>query len=117
MHAPPLPPSNGLRLGDRVIHQLRQQYYQPDLGLDQLARAVGASKSHVSRQFKSETGLTVIEYLHKVRVDAAKRLLLAGLKVATVAEYVGFSDAYYFSRIFTRLAGCPPSEYRQRAAE
>ena len=113
----PPAPGNGLRLSDRVIHQLRQHYYQPDLGLDQLARAVGSSKSHVSRQFKLETGLTVIEYLHKVRVDAAKRLLLAGLKVVTVAEYVGFSDAYYFSRIFTRLAGCPPSEYRQRAAE
>lgn len=116
--AAPLPaPGAGSRLSDRIIQQLRQQYYQSDLSLEKLARAVGSNKSHVSRQFKRETGLTVIEYLHKVRVDAAKRLLLSGLKVATVAEFVGFSDAYYFSRIFTRLAGCPPSEYRQRAAE
>ncbi len=114
---PPQPPAASSRLSDRVIHQLRQQYYLPDISLESLARAVGSNKSHVSRQFKRETGLTVIEYLHKVRVDAAKRLLLAGVKVATVAEYVGFNDAYYFSRIFTRLAGCPPSEYRQRCAE
>ncbi len=110
-------PEVGTRLSDKVIHQLRRHYYLPGLSLETLARAVGSNKSHVSRQFKRETGLTVIEYLHKVRVDAAKRLLLAGVKVATVAEYVGFSDAYYFSRIFTRLAGYPPSEYRQRAAE
>jgi AraC-like DNA-binding protein len=81
-----------------------------------LAHTVGVNKSHLSRQFRRETGLTVIEYLHKVRVDAAKRLL-ADLKVATVAEYVGFNDAYYFSRLFARFVGCPPSEYRQRTLE
>jgi AraC-like DNA-binding protein len=100
-----------------VIQHLRQNYHLPDLSLDTLARAVGSNKSHLSRQFKRETGMTVIEYLQDVRVDAAKRLLLAGLKVAAVAERVGFSDAFYFSRIFARLAGYPPSEFRQRNVE
>ncbi|MFN0124337.1 MAG: helix-turn-helix domain-containing protein [Blastocatellia bacterium] len=115
--ASPPAPEAGLRLSDKVIHHLRRYYYLPDLGLETVARSINSNKSHVSRQFKRETGLTVIEYLHKIRVDAAKRLLLAGLKVSTVAEYVGFSDAYYFSRLFTRVAGCPPSEYRLRPTE
>lgn len=114
---PDATPDVGTRLSDKVIHQLRRHYYLPGFSLESLARSINSNKSHVSRQFKRETGLTVVEYLHKVRVDAAKRLLLAGLKVSTVAEYVGFSDAYYFSRVFTRVAGCPPSEYRQRATD
>ena len=104
-------------LSDKVRQEIQRHYYLPDLGLEMLARAVGSNKSHVSRQFKLDTGLTVTNYLNQVRVDAAKRLLLAGLKVAAVAEYVGFSDAYYFSRVFTRLCGCAPSEYRKRGGE
>lgn len=115
--APDLPPETGTRLSEKVIHQLRRHYYLPGLSLESLARSIGSNKSHLSRQFKRETGLTVVEYLNKVRIDAAKRLLLAGLKVSTVAEYVGFTDAYYFSRVFARTAGCPPSEYRQRTAD
>lgn len=116
--APEAPPQSlAGRLSDKIRQEIQRHYYLPDLGLEMLARAVGSNKSHVSRQFKLDTGLTVTEHLNQVRVDAAKRLLLAGLKVAVVAEYVGFSDAYYFSRVFTRLCGCAPSDYRKRGAE
>jgi len=101
-------------LSERVIHHIRRCYYQPGLGLDGVARAVNSNKSHLSRQFKRETGMTVTEYLHKVRIDAAKRLLLAGLHVSAVAEYVGFADAYCFSRVFSQVAGCSPTAYRAR---
>lgn len=82
-----------------------------------MAQALSVNKSHASRQFKLETGLTVTEYLNKVRIDAASRLLLAGLKVTLVAEYVGFADAFYFSRVFTKMMGCSPSEYRRRGEQ
>lgn len=107
----------GTSLSERVIHHIRRCYYQPGLGLDGIARAVNSNKSHVSRQFKRETGLTVTEYLHKVRIDAGKRLLLAGLQVSAVAEYIGFTDAYYFSRVFSRVAGCSPTTYRRLGQE
>ncbi len=107
-------PHAAIRLSDKIRQEIQRHYYLPDLGLEMLARAVGSNKSHVSRQFKLDTGLTVTEHLNQVRVDAAKRLLLAGLKVSIVAEYVGFSDAYYFSRVFTRLCGSAPSEFRKR---
>ena len=113
---PPLTPTSN-RLSDKVKLEIQRHYYLPALGLEMLARAVGSNKAHVSRQFKLDTGLTVTEHLNRVRVDAAKRLLLAGLKVSVVAEYVGFSDAYYFSRVFTRLCGYAPSEYRKRGGE
>jgi AraC-like DNA-binding protein len=100
-----------------VIHWLRRDYHGPGLILELSARAVGSNKSHLTRQFKPETGLTVVEYLHEARVDAARRLLLAGLKVSIVDWYVGFTDASYFSRIIARLAGSPPSEYRRGGPE
>lgn len=69
------------------------------------------------RQFKLETGLTITEYIHSVRIDVAKRLLLAGVKVSMAADYVGFTDPYYFSRVFTKVVGYSPSEYRSRGKE
>ena len=105
------------RLSDKIIHYVRRHYYLAELSLEMVARAVSANKSHVSRQFKLETGLTITEYINKVRIDAAKRLLLAGLKVAMVAEFVGFTDPYYFTRVFTQLMGCSPTEYRRRGEE
>jgi AraC-like DNA-binding protein len=102
------------RLSERAAHYIRRNYYDPGLGLDAVARALSVNKSHLSRQFKLETGVTVTEYLNQVRVDSASRLLLAGLKVTLVAEYVGFADSYYFSRVFTRMMSCSPSEYRRR---
>jgi two-component system response regulator YesN len=106
--------SGAARLNEKIIHFLRQHYYLPELSLGIIARAVNTSKSHASRQFKLDTGLTITEYLSRVRIDAAKRLLLAGLKVGVVAEFVDFTDPYYFSRVFTQSVGCSPTEYRCR---
>jgi AraC-like DNA-binding protein len=110
-------PREALRLSERVVDYIRRHYYETDLGLNAVAQALNVHKSHAARQFKLETGLTVTEYLNQVRIDAAIRLLMAGLKVGMVAEYVGFADPYYFSRVFTGVMGCSPTEYRRRGEQ
>jgi AraC-like DNA-binding protein len=109
-----IPAERTLRLSDKVVEYVRRHYFLTELGLDLVSRAVGANKSHVSKQFRLETGATITEYINRVRIDAAKRLLMAGLKVSVVAEFVGFSDPYYFSRVFARVMKCSPTEYRRR---
>jgi AraC-like DNA-binding protein len=82
------------------------------LNLESIARAVFTHKAHLCRQFKRGTGLTVMDYLARVRVDASKRLLLTSLKISAISQLVGYDDPYYYSRVFKKLTGLSPSEFR-----
>jgi YesN/AraC family two-component response regulator len=112
--APLEPPSesNGTLSGS--VKDFVRQNFDARLDLESIARAVCTNKSHLCCQFKAETGMTVVEYLTKVRIDASKRLLMTSLKAAEICTLVGFDDPYYFSRVFKKLVGTPPSEFRSR---
>ncbi|MBA3685868.1 MAG: helix-turn-helix transcriptional regulator [Planctomycetes bacterium] len=83
--------------------------------LAELAQTLHLSESSLSHRFKAETGMGVIERVRFLRVDAARRLLLEPeASVKSVASALGFSSPYHFSRIFTDIAGMPPSEWLRR---
>lgn len=87
-----------------------------DLALNDVAASVGLSPSHLSRQLARATGNGFAECLALVRVAAAKRYLAEGaLTVKEVAALVGFHDPAYFARVFRRLEGRSPAEFRSRA--
>jgi len=80
-----------------------------------LADAVGISRRHFVRRFKGGTGNTPQEYIQRVRVEAAKRELeRGGATFAQVAAHVGYEDLGSFRRVFGRITGVSPSEYRRR---
>lgn len=80
-----------------------------------LANLCHCSESYLSRIFKKRTGVNINIYINKVRIEFAKELLIHTPKpVSHIALDVGFNDPNYFSRIFTRLIGNSPSEYRRR---
>ncbi len=73
------------------------------------------SERSLNRRFKVATGDTMIAYLHKIRVEAAKRLLeTTRHNVGTITASVGYEDERSFRRLFTRRAGISPREYRKR---
>lgn len=75
------------------------------------------SERSLNRRFKEATGDTMIAYLHKIRVEAAKRLLeMTRHNVSTITTHVGYEDERSFRRLFTRRAGISPREYRKRFA-
>jgi transcriptional regulator GlxA family with amidase domain len=83
--------------------------------VDAPAEHVGMSLRNFVRRFKAATGDSPIEYLQKVRVAAAKRLLENSHKtVQEISEAVGYSDAAFFRSLFKRLTGIPPVAYRER---
>lgn len=88
-------------------------YYNSDLSLARLARICSVSESHLSSAFKKATGTTVTDYINQTRVHQALLLLNStSLPIGEIASRCGFYDANYFSRIFRRLQGMSPREYR-----
>ncbi|MBN8524613.1 MAG: AraC family transcriptional regulator [Planctomycetes bacterium] len=91
----------------------------PDLGsLRRELRTLGHSYEHLCRCFVRTFGMPPLRYLTLVRMEAAKRLLLDGLPVATVANRLGYSDAAHFTLLFRRLLGLAPTSWlaRERTA-
>ena len=97
------------------IIQTMQQNIGHKLTLTWLAELAQLSPTYLSRAFKETTGYSIIEYFNKLKIDKAKELLIEGdKKVKEVAGALGFSDEFYFSRIFKKIEGMSPSEYYSR---
>jgi AraC-like DNA-binding protein len=85
------------------------------LKLDEIAAQTGLSASHFSRLFLNRTGHSPIDYLIQLKIQRACRLLdNSGQTIAEVARGMGFDDQFYFSRVFRKVMGMSPVEYRKR---
>ena len=94
------------------ISKYIQFNYSHDISIDDVAKSVGVSRSHLYRVFMLNVGQSPIDYLTEYRINEACKLLRAGnLSIAEVAISVGFFDQFYFSRVFKRAKGVPPSKY------
>lgn len=89
--------------------------YREELDLSRLAERVYLTPSYLSKLFKQETGMTITDYAIQLRVDEAKRLLCGRpeLKTYEVGAAVGYADSAYFTKLFKRVVGVTPNEYRQ----
>jgi signal transduction histidine kinase/AraC-like DNA-binding protein len=91
-----------------------EQHYRQPLSRRQIARAAGVSEHHLGRLFHRRLGLTLWDYLIRVRVNHAKERLRGGDEsVQAVARAVGFQDRAYFSRVFRKVTGVAPHVYRE----
>src|SRR5699024_8930201 len=106
-----------LKLLRRVRDRIDREYAQP-LNVEALAREVGMSAGHLSRQFRAAYGEPPYSYLVARRVERAMtRLRRQELSVTDVCFTVGFSSLGTFSTRFTELVGMPPSQYRNERAD
>lgn len=89
-------------------------HYNDPITLAELASRFFISPYYLSQLFKQKTGDTYINFLAQVRIDRAKELLeRTDLKVYEICERVGYSDTQHFARLFEKLTGLRPSEYRK----
>lgn len=91
-------------------------YYQK-IEFATVARRFGYTRNYISTLFKNEYGVSPSDYLINLRVEKAKQLLKddsEDLSISQVAFAVGFNDALYFSRIFSKKVGVSPSMYKEQ---
>ena len=86
--------------------------------LDELASHAGLSRTSLAQRFRDAMGDTPLAYLRTVRLQKAMRLLSeTGHNIEQVAIAVGYQDAFSFSKVFKRVLGVAPKEFRRRDAE
>jgi AraC-like DNA-binding protein len=99
-----------------VIARARAYIYEhqtEDLSLGQVAKAVNASSFYFCKLFKKSTGINFIDYISNLRIEKAKNLLLnPDCLVSEIAFEVGFQSLTHFNRVFKKLTGVSPSQYR-----
>lgn len=85
-----------------------------DLGLSQLAKLNNVNSSYLSTLFKTETQMTITEFIAKKRIELAKHLLEdSHIQIQTVAQKCGIFDLQYFSKVFKKYTGMTPRQYRE----
>lgn len=89
--------------------------YMRNITLKKTAESIHINQWYLSTQFKKTMAVGFTEYLNKVRVGYAKKLLEEkGLKIYQVAELVGFNEPTYFNTVFKKIEGISPKEYQLR---
>lgn len=97
---------------------LSQHFTDPNLMLQDVARAVGMSNSRFSTVFAQQSGKTFTEYLTGLRLNRAKELLReTDRRSSEIAFEVGYNDAHYFSYLFKKSVGMTPGEYRSEGKD
>lgn len=104
-----------------IIREMRKyienHYQDPNLSLEYLGDKFGIGPKYISKLFKEQSGGKFVDFLIDVRMGHARRLLEeTSLSVQEIADRVGYLNAISFSRVFRRVAGCSPSEYREDLA-
>jgi AraC-like DNA-binding protein len=89
------------------------EHQSEKLSLGQVAKAVNMSAFYFCKMFKKVTGVNFTDYLSRVRIEKAKNLLLnPNLRVSEIAFEVGFQSLTHFNRVFKKLLGQSPTDYR-----
>ncbi len=103
---------------DKALRILKERWNETDLNLNAIADELYVSHNYLRYLLKEKTGQTFTQYLTQFRLERAVVLLEdSDMKVRDVAVQVGFEDAGYFTRIFTKKYACSPTEYRDRYRE
>ncbi len=92
-----------------------QEHQADDISLGAVAKSVNTSTFYFCKMFKKVTGLNFTNYLSRVRIEKAKNLLLnPNLRISEIAFEVGFQSLTHFNRVFKKVIGQSPTQYRSQ---
>ncbi|HEY0827419.1 MAG TPA: AraC family transcriptional regulator, partial [Bacilli bacterium] len=101
-----------------VIYEIAryiENHYDQDITLQDISAHFYLSREYISRWFKQEFQENITDYISRKRMEKAK-ILLANrhMRIAEIAKIVGYQDEKYFSKVFKKLEGLSPNEYRKK---
>lgn len=98
----------------KTIKQYINEHFHENLTLDMITGSAYLSPGYASRLFKKELNISIMDYLLKVRMEEAKKLLkIPDLQIDVIAARTGYADSSYFTKVFRKYEGMTPSQYRQ----
>lgn len=86
--------------------------YMEEITVESIAETVHLNRRYLSREFKKRYGVTICEKLICTRIEAASNFLMRGFSVGDAARMAGYKDQFNFSKMFKRVKGVSPSEYK-----
>lgn len=101
-----------LEVFEKALNYIRDNFNRP-ITLEEVSDHVHISPYYFSHGFKNFTGMNFIDYVTKLRIDEAKKLLLTtDMNIGDIGKQVGYYDPNYFGRVFKNLVGMPPSKFK-----
>ena len=98
---------------DVAIHYMKENM-EKHLSLEEISTQIGYSPSHFSMLFKKQTGHSPLTYFNLLKIQQACLLLdTTDMKINQICYKIGIEDTYYFSRLFSKIMGMSPREYRK----
>lgn len=95
----------------KMLMDWTQANFSTNISVEAAAKVTGYSKHYFCRWFKSQTNMTYIEFLNRVRIDKARKLLVSGRPVVEACQLCGYESVSYFIKKFRLYCNCTPKEY------
>ena len=110
--------NTGLSKAVRDCRSYIQANYMNEITLEELARHCGYAEYYLSRKFAKETGMKINDYIHRVRIDAAKLLLLTtSREIQEISDLLQFGNRSHFDRVFRQQVGVSPAKFREQGGQ
>jgi AraC-like DNA-binding protein len=101
------------QLSGKVKQYIDENFKNPDINISITSLHFGMNPVYLSAVFKEETGISLLEYINTLRIEEGKKLLKSGFEVNKAAERSGFQGSGAFIRVFKKLTGITPGQYKE----
>lgn len=101
-----------LRMGN--IYDYIHHHYYKNTDVNEIADRIGLSTAAFCRYFKRQTNMTFTDFVNQYRINHAKTMLLQDINVSEACYSVGFQSLSYFNKLFKKLVGCGPLEFKKQ---
>lgn len=103
---------------ERIYKYLEMNYQNSELNRDTVAQEVFLNSTYFSAIFKKKSGKSFVEVLNNIRIEKSKSYVTdKSIKISSIHKYVGYKDSKYFMKMFKKITGMTPTEYRNTMAK